>query len=111
MKRIIIVAIAILLMAGLFFICRAQVRRDQPEEGETKFALCTAHVYEDPALTGEVEVLASLHKGDEFTLTGRRASADNGNGARYPMWEGTTADGTVGWVKANAFTSTDYHGW
>ena len=111
MKRVIIIVTTLLLVAGLFFLCRAQVRRGQPEEGETKFALCTANIYSAPALTGEVKVLASLKKGDEFTLTGKVSRADNGKGASYSMWEGTTADGTRGWVKANAFLETDSHGW
>jgi len=110
MKRVIIIVTALLLVAGLFFLCRAQIRRDQPEEGETKFALCTANIYTEPDLV-DSSVWASLKKGDEFTLTGKVSRSDNGKGASYTMWEGVTASGVTGWVKANAFIKTDYHGW
>ena len=109
MKRVIIIAIAILLVAGLFFVCRAQVRRDRPKEGEVKTALCWACVYSEPSLDSSVWV--SLNKGDTFTLTGRASRSDNGKGASYVMWEGISAGGTVGWVKANAFVPTDKYGW
>ena len=111
MKRTIGAVLTIILVVGLFFLVHSQFLSNQPEEGNTQVALCRANVYSGPALTGEVEVLASLHKGDEFTLTGRRASAGNGKGASYTMWEGTTASGTIGWVKANAFTETDKYGY
>ena len=105
MKRTILAGFAIILFAGIFFFTRPQ----RPIEGDVKVALCTANVYTEPDL--DSSVWASLKKGDTFTLTGRRASADNGKGASYTMWEGVTASGVTGWVKANAFIETDYHGW
>ncbi len=107
MKHTITAVIAIFVLAGIFFILKANTQR--PKEGEVKIALCTANIYAESSL--DSSVWSSLHKGDEFTLTGAHKTTDNGKGATYAMWEGTTADGTVGWVKANAFIKTDYHGW
>ena len=107
MKRIIIIGIVIILFAGIFFTLKANAQR--PHEGDTKVALCVANVYAEPSLDSSSWV--HLKKGDTFTLTGAHKNADNGKGASYTMWEGTTADGQVGWVKANAFIETDKYGW
>ena len=107
MKRIIVIAIVFIFVASVFFFV---IHSNQPKEGDVQTSLCKANVYSNASLTGSVEILSSLSKGDSFTLTGAHKSASNGKGATYTMWEGTTADGTRGWVKANAFISTDYHG-
>ena len=107
MKRVIIIGVIIILFVGIFFTLKANVQR--PHEGDTKVALCEANIYVEPSL--DSSSWSHLKKGDTFTLTGAYKVADNGKGASYSMWEGRAADGTVGWVKANAFIETDKYGW
>ena len=106
MKRIIVIVIVFILMTSIFVLT---LSTNRPHKGDVQVSLCKAHVYAEPDLTNS-EILDTLDKDDEFTLTGEFKTSDNGKGARYTLWEGTTADGARGWVKANAFYSTDYHG-
>ena len=107
MKRVIIIGVIIILFVGIFFTLKANAQR--PHEGDVKTALCTANIYDEPSL--DSSSWTHLKKGDTFTLTGEKKIADNGKGAKYSMVKGTATDGTVGWVKENAFFSTDRYGW
>ena len=106
MKRIITIGVIFVMIAGIFIFT---LNANRPHEGDTKVALCAANIYTEASL--DSSVWGSLKEGDTFTLTGAHKVADNGKGARYSLWEGTTADGTIGWVKANAFIPTDKYGW
>ena len=107
MKRIIVIVIVFILMASIFVIT---LNSNRPHENDVQVSLCKAHVYSNPDLTNG-EILDTIHEGDTFTLTGKAKTSGNGKGASYSMWEGVTADGTIGWVKANAFTETDKYGY
>ena len=108
MKRIVIIAIILVILASIFVITLSS--NHQPHAGNIEVSLCKANVYSEASLT-DAEVLTSLHKGDTFTLTGNHKTVSNGKGAKYSLWEGTVSDGTIGWVKANAFIETDKYGY